>query len=84
MGGEYLRRQHRQESEGGVDTVDVPITESEVSAKDTRDMLDGIDEILEETAGEKAKLDYLLDEIELVLEPNAQEFVASYQQRGGE
>jgi ubiquitin-like protein Pup len=49
------------------------------------------DEVVEETPGKseqgekiKAELDDLLDEIDEVLEVNAEEFVKSYVQKGGE
>lgn len=55
------------------DTDDVPAEEAEAAAQTSSD-----------TAARDADVDSLLDEIDDVLETNAEEFVAAFVQKGGQ
>lgn len=72
-------QQHQQRRKASVrdTTVDETVADATNAelAESTEDVLDKIDELLE---------DDLLNEIDDVLEENAEQFVADYQQVGGE
>ena len=87
--GETRHHQPRREEGGNTLVEDIPEVErADLSATDT--LIDEMDELLDMTPVTDAprtvpiNLDQLLKEIDEVLEPNARDFVAKYQQRGGQ
>ena len=60
------------------------MTDREKAKRRTEDQAEEVDEALEVVESEAADIDDLLDEIDSVLEENAEEFVKNYVQRGGQ
>ncbi|HVR33739.1 MAG TPA: ubiquitin-like protein Pup [Acidimicrobiia bacterium] len=60
------------------------MTDREQSKRRTDDEVEEVDETLEVAESEVADIDELLDEIDSVLEENAEEFVKNYVQKGGQ
>ncbi len=56
----------------------------EKAQKGADEVTEAIDKALEENEGRKSDLDSLIDEVDAVLEENAEEFVRNYVQRGGQ
>jgi|GEM_PF-2694188 len=92
MPGEQMRKPSQQERDGDTLVDEMPeVVPADLS--DTDDLLSDIDALIAETADmleASAAMDRgrdlgrLLDEIDPVLEVNPVEFVAKYQQRGGQ
>lgn len=80
MGETVKHAPRRQEQEQAVDT-ELPVIETQVDTAQVDEMLDEIDDVL---ADNSETIDALLKEIDGILEENAEEFIANYQQRGGE
>jgi len=77
MGQEYKSKSRSKDVEEEVDEQPTSSVNEELNAS-TEDVLDKIDEELGEDTAD------LLDEIDELLEPNAQEFVAAFVQKGGQ
>ncbi|HSJ28618.1 MAG TPA: ubiquitin-like protein Pup [Acidimicrobiia bacterium] len=60
------------------------MTDREQAKRRTGDEAEDIDEAIEITESEATDIDDLLDEIDTVLEENAEEFVKNYVQKGGQ
>jgi prokaryotic ubiquitin-like protein Pup len=60
------------------------MTDREQARRRTGDEAEELDEAIEITESEAADIDDLLDEIDTVLEENAEEFVKNYVQKGGQ
>jgi ubiquitin-like protein Pup len=60
------------------------MTDREKAKRRTEDQAEEVDEALEVVESEAADIDDLLDEIDSVLEENAEEFVKNYVQKGGQ
>ncbi len=78
MAQEYKQKQKATARDTSTDESVVDATNAEL-AESTEDVLDSIDEALEEFDDAD-----LLAEMDGVLEENAEQFVADYQQLGGE
>ncbi len=73
MGQEQVQRQLQEQTP----VEDLAAVDAEAQAEKNARAADVADEL-------KGKLDDLLDEVDLVLEENAEEFVHAYVQKGGE
>ena len=60
------------------------MTDREQAKRRTEDETEDVEEEIALTESEAADIDDLLDEIDTVLEENAEEFVKNYVQKGGQ
>jgi ubiquitin-like protein Pup len=85
--GEQLQRTKERASEVSEETVQktggATVEHARKTAEEADSVQTDIDSLLEETIDPK-DIERLLDSIDEVLEPNAQEYVESFRQKGGQ